>query len=154
MDCELPLHVSPCAVLPNSLGSVFSHQYFRIGGLAAGAVTNVNAEGWRYIYWMQAAFHGTTSLGLFFFYWPAKNHEYSHMRVKDYIWACDPIGSFLFVSGATLTLLALNWAGGAYAWSDPIVAGPLASGLALLVMFAGYGECSIEQGEKSHGPFR
>lgn len=103
-------------------------------------MTNVNQEGWRYIFWMQAAFHGATSLGLFLFYWPPKNLEYPNMRAKDYIWACDPIGSFLFISGATLTLLALNWAGGAYAWSGARVAAPLVVGLVLLLVFAGYGE--------------
>lgn len=62
------------------------------------------------------------------------------MRLKDYIWACDPIGSTLFICSATLMLLALDWVGGAYPWSDPHVAAPLALGLALLVAFAGYGK--------------
>lgn len=96
--------------------------------------------GWRYIFWIQAAFHGATSLGLFLFYWPPKNVEYPKMRLKDYIWACDPIGSTLFICSATLMLLALDWVGGAYPWSDPHVAAPLAIGLALLVAFAGYGK--------------
>lgn len=61
----------------------------------------------------------------------------------DYVWACDPIGSLLFVSSATLILLGLDWAGGAYAWADPHVAAPLAIGLVLLVAFAIYGECSL-----------
>lgn len=96
--------------------------------------------GWRYIFWIQAAFHGATSLGLLLFYWPPKNREYPKMKLKDYIWAIDPIGSTLFVSSATLMLLALDWVGGAYTWSDPHVAAPLALGLALLVAFAGYGK--------------
>jgi hypothetical protein len=62
------------------------------------------------------------------------------MRLKDYIWACDPVGSTLFVCSATLMLLALDWVGGAYYWSDPHVAVPLALGLALLFAFAGYGK--------------
>lgn len=111
-----------------------------VGGLGAGAVTNVSSDGWRYIFWMQAAFHGATSLGLFLFYWPSKNLEYPKMTLKDYIWACDPIGSFLFISSATLLLLSLDWAGGAFAWADPHVAVPLALGLALMLVFAAYGE--------------
>lgn len=100
----------------------------------------MSPDGWRYIFWMQAAFHGATSLGLFLFYWPAKNVEYPKMRFSEYVWACDPIGSSLFICSATLLLLALDWAGGSYAWSDPHVAAPLAVGLALLIAFGLYGE--------------
>ncbi|ORY57013.1 major facilitator superfamily domain-containing protein [Pseudomassariella vexata] len=109
-----------------------------IGSLGAGAVTNVNTGGWRYIFWMQAAFHGITALGLLGLYWPPKNIEYPKMSLQEYIWACDPIGSLLFVASATLMLLALDWAGGAYTWSDRHVAVPLSLGLALLVLFTIY----------------
>ncbi|KAI0448671.1 major facilitator superfamily domain-containing protein [Xylaria acuta] len=110
-----------------------------IGALGAGAVTNVSASGWRYIFWIQAAFHGITSLGLLLFYYPPKQDlKRPKMLIRDYIWACDPIGSALFISSATLLLLALDWAGGAYAWSDTHVAVPLSLGLVLLVGFAGY----------------
>ncbi|KAI1653984.1 MFS general substrate transporter [Daldinia decipiens] len=109
-----------------------------IGSLGAGAVTNVDAGGWRYIFWMQAAFHGITALGLFCLYWPPKHIEYPKMSLRDYIWACDPIGSVLFVGSATLMLLGLDWAGGAYAWSNPHVAVPVGLGLVLLLSFALY----------------
>lgn len=62
------------------------------------------------------------------------------MPLKEVIWVCDPIGSLLFVSSVTLMLLALDWAGGAYDWSDPQVAVPLSLGLVLLVLFALYGK--------------
>ena len=62
------------------------------------------------------------------------------MSLKQIIWACDPIGSGLFMSSATLMLLALDWAGGAYTWSDPHVIGTLTVGLVLLVCFSGYGK--------------
>ncbi|KAI0860576.1 major facilitator superfamily domain-containing protein [Xylaria cubensis] len=110
-----------------------------IGALGAGAVTNVSASGWRYIFWIQAAFHGITSLGLLLFYFPPKQDlKKSKMSIRDYVWACDPVGSALFISSATLLLLALDWAGGAYGWSDAHVAVPLSLGLVLLVGFAGY----------------
>ncbi|KAI0095896.1 MFS general substrate transporter [Daldinia grandis] len=125
-----------------------------IGSLGAGAVTNVDAGGWRYIFWMQAAFHGITALGLFCLYWPPKHTEYPKMSLRDYIWACDPIGSVLFVGSATLMLLGLDWAGGAYAWSNPHVAVPVGLGLALLVSFALYEWRGRSDGLVAHVFFR
>ncbi|KAK8118135.1 uncharacterized protein PG998_006416 [Apiospora kogelbergensis] len=112
--------------------------WLAVGTLGSGAVTNVNAGGWRYIFWMQAAFHGLTFLGLALLYWPAKNTEYPKMSIREYIWACDPIGSFLFICSTTFILLALGWISGAYAPSDPHVAAPLSIGLVCLVAFAIY----------------
>ncbi|KAJ6194028.1 hypothetical protein J3E72DRAFT_272396 [Bipolaris maydis] len=108
------------------------------GTLAAGAVTNLSASGWRYIFWIQVALHGITSLGLFTFYWPKKRTDYPRMRFKEWAWACDPIGSFLLVAAATLMLLALNWAGGAYLWSDPHVCANLTCGIVLFIAFCLY----------------
>jgi MFS family permease len=125
-----------------------------IGSLGAGAVTNMSPSGWRNIFWMQAAFHGATSIGLFAFYWPKRTTEYPKMNFMGYVWACDPIGSFLFISSATLMLLALNWAGGEYSWSDPHVAGPLAVGLALLVAFGIYEWKGRDDGMVAHVFFR
>ncbi len=83
--------------------------------------------------------HGLTAIGLFLFYWPPKTNLYPDMTVGDIIWACDPIGSFAFICGSLLTLLAMDWAGGTYGWSDAHVAAPLTIGLVLLVVFAIYG---------------
>ncbi|KAK3363218.1 major facilitator superfamily domain-containing protein [Lasiosphaeria hispida] len=108
-----------------------------IGGIGAGGVTNASPDGWRDIFWIQAAFHLATSLGLFLFYWPPKV-EYPKLSAKEFIWALDPIGSFLFITSTTLMLLALDWAGGAYDWSDANVAAPLAIGLVLFISFGVY----------------
>ncbi len=87
---------------------------------------------------MQAAFHLATSAGLFAFYWPKRRSDYPRMSLKQILWAIDPIGSLLFIGAATLLLLALDWAGGAYAWSDAQVAAPLGIGFGLLVLFCLY----------------
>ena len=111
----------------------------RLGGLGGGAVTNIGPSGWRWIFWIQVLLHGITFLGLLLFYWPPEGTvEFPKMSVKEYIWACDPIGSVLFVSSATLMLLALNWVGGTYAWSDAHVIAPLTLGLLLLVALGVY----------------
>lgn len=62
------------------------------------------------------------------------------MSVRSHIWACDPIGSLMFVASMTTLLLALNWAAGDYAWSDPHVAANLAVGLVFFAFFCLYGE--------------
>ncbi|KAL1602517.1 hypothetical protein SLS60_005933 [Paraconiothyrium brasiliense] len=109
-----------------------------VGGLGAGAVTNADPAGWRNIFWIMAGLHGATAVGFLAFYWPKKNTEYPRMSFKEYVWACDPIGSLLFIAGATLMLLALNWAGGAYHWSDPHVCANLVVGFVLVFAFCIY----------------
>jgi hypothetical protein len=87
---------------------------------------------------MQAAFHLASTLGLLVFYWPKRYSDYPRMTFKQFLWAIDPIGSLLFIGAATLLLLALDWAGGAYAWSNAHVAAPLGLGLGLLLAFSLY----------------
>lgn len=113
----------------------------RIGVLGAGGVTNANPEGWRDIFWMQAAFHLAASLGLLFFYHPTRTQHArgNRLSLRELVWACDPIGSGLFITSATLLLLALDWAGGTFTWSDAHVAAPLTIGCVLLLAFALYG---------------
>ncbi|KAH8900627.1 MFS general substrate transporter [Thozetella sp. PMI_491] len=131
----LPLKLRPLA---NGLCAMGGTVAGLGGSLIAGAVTNVDAKGWRWIFWIQAILHGLTFLGLILFYWPPKNTEIPEMTTGDYFWACDPIGSVLFIAGSTLTLLALDWTGGTYPWSDPHVIAPLVVGLVLLVFFGLY----------------
>ena len=135
----------PSEVLPlkyRALANGFAFMGGAIGGLVgvlgAGGVTNANASGWRNIFWMQAAFHLATTLGLYLFYWPRRGSDYPKMTLGGYVWACDPVGSMMFIGSATLMLLALDWAGGAYAWHDAHVAAPLSIGLVLLAVFAMY----------------
>jgi hypothetical protein len=70
------------------------------------------------------------------------------MEMKEMVWACDPIGSILFVVSATLMLLALDWSGGMYEWHDAHVAAPLAIGLVALLAFAIYGECEAQNASR------
>ncbi|KAH7073994.1 major facilitator superfamily domain-containing protein [Paraphoma chrysanthemicola] len=109
-----------------------------LGGLSAGAVTNLGPSGWRYIFWIQVGLHGFTALGLGLLYWPKKRTDYQKMSFKQWTWACDPIGCFLITVAATLLLLALNWAGGAYQWSDPHVYANLVVGFICLIAFCLY----------------
>ncbi|KAJ7090382.1 MFS general substrate transporter [Mycena belliarum] len=108
-----------------------------VGVLGSGGVTNINPSGWRNIFWIQAAFHGLTAVGLLFFYWPPPS-DYPRLSLRELVWACDPIGSLLMTAGTTLLLLAFDWAGGTFQWHDPHVLGPLITGVVLLVLFGLY----------------
>lgn len=132
----LPLKYRPLANGFAFLGGAFGSLS---GGLSAGAVTAASPSGWRNIFWIQAGLHGATSLGLLAFYWPKKRVRVENKHgFKYYFWACDPIGSLLFIVSATLMLLALNWAGGRYKWSSSHVAAPLGVGIAFLIAFCLY----------------
>ncbi|KAJ7349099.1 major facilitator superfamily domain-containing protein [Mycena albidolilacea] len=108
-----------------------------VGVLGSGGVTNINPSGWRNIFWMQAAFHGMTALGLLGFYWPPPSN-YPRLSWRQLVWACDPIGSLLMTAGTTLLLLGFDWAGGTFPWRDAHVLGPLVSGAVLLILFGLY----------------
>ncbi|EXJ83364.1 hypothetical protein A1O1_06985 [Capronia coronata CBS 617.96] len=135
----------PSEVLPlkyRALANGFAFLGGAVGGLVgvlgSGGVTNASPSGWRDIFWMQAAFHLATFLGIMLFYHPTRRSDYPKMSLKQYIWAVDPIGSILFIVACTLLLLALDWAGGAYAWSDAHVAAPLGVGFGFLALFCVY----------------
>lgn len=105
-------------------------------------------------FWMQAAFHLFTALGFLFFYWPQNNKNRPRLSIKQILWEIDPIGSTLFISAATLLLLAFDWAGGAYAWSDPHVAAPMGIGFGLFVLFGLYEWKGRDDGIVAHVFFK
>ncbi|KAF2452872.1 major facilitator superfamily domain-containing protein [Lineolata rhizophorae] len=142
----LPLKYRPLA---NGFCGVSGSVGGLVGAVGAGAVTTVASDGWRYIFWMQAAFHGATALGFALFYWPAKS-DYGKMTMKQVLWAIDPIGAFLFISATTILLLSLNWAAGTYPWDDAHVAAPLTIGCVILVVFGVYEWKGRSDGIVSH----
>ncbi|KAH7411852.1 major facilitator superfamily domain-containing protein [Phaeosphaeria sp. MPI-PUGE-AT-0046c] len=136
---SIPSEVLPLKyrALANGMAGAAGTMGGLIGGLSAGAVANISLTGWRYIFWIQVALHGFTALGLATLYWP-KKRETKRLSFKQWTWACDPIGCFLIIVAATLLLLSLNWAGGAYRWSNPHVYANLVVGVIFLVAFGLY----------------
>ncbi|KAF2224609.1 major facilitator superfamily domain-containing protein [Elsinoe ampelina] len=150
----------PSEVLPlkyRALANGFAFMGGAIGGLVgvlgAGAVTNANPAGWRNIFWIQAAFHGATFAGLMAFYHPKKS-DYPKMKITEIIWACDPIGSGLFVISTTMLLLGLNWGGGAYGWGEPRVIAGLVVGFVCLAAFGVYEWKGRSDGLVAHAFFK
>ncbi len=66
------------------------------------------------------------------------------MKVAEYLWSLDPIGAILFIGGATLVILALDWTGGTYPWSDSHIIAPLVVGIVLLILFGLYGKAASD----------
>jgi len=102
---------------------------------------------------MQAAFHLATTAGFLVFYHPARVDRVKQ-SLKSLLWAMDPIGSVLFISGTTLLLLALDWAGGTYKWHDVHVAAPLGVGAGLILLFCLYEWKGRSDGLVAHVFFR
>ncbi|KAG0646930.1 Core trichothecene cluster (CTC) 12 [Hyphodiscus hymeniophilus] len=126
-----------------------------VGSIGAGAATNADPGGWRTIFWIQAGMFAATSLGLLVFYHPPKkSSELPRLSLKSIIWACDPIGTVLFIASATLMLLALDWAGGVYPWHDAHVVAPLTVGLVSLIAFCLYEWKGRDDGLVAHVFFK
>ncbi len=126
----------------------------RIGSLGAGALTNQGPTEWRNIYWVQAAFHLSASILMLIGYFPQRRSDYQRLSFRECVWLCDPIGSFLFIAGATLVLMSLDWAPDTYAYNNPHVAASLAVGLALLLAFGLYEWKGRPDGLISHSYFK
>lgn len=122
--------------------------------MGAGGLTNRSSSGWRDIFWLQAALHAITALGLLLFYNPPRPVDRPRLSFGGILWAIDPIGSTLFVSSTALMLLALDWAGGSYKWGNAHVAAPLSIGLGLLLLFCLYEWKGRDDGLVAHIFFR
>lgn len=136
----------PSEILPMKYRAVANGAGFignAIGGLAAGlgtgAVTNISVSGWRNVFWIEAALQGATCVGIVIFYHPPKASSYTRSSLTESLWALDPIGSLLFMAGATLVLLAFDWLGGSYSASNPHFWVTLVVGLIALLLFSLYG---------------
>ncbi|KAB5511604.1 major facilitator superfamily domain-containing protein [Coniochaeta sp. 2T2.1] len=108
-----------------------------VGSLAAGALVNASPSGWRNIFWVHLALHLTASASILGFYNP-RRVRHRETKWTSLLWALDPVGSLLFVVGATLVLLALNWSGSTYVWGDAHIIAPLTAGVVLLGTFGVY----------------
>ncbi|TVY37231.1 Trichothecene efflux pump [Lachnellula subtilissima] len=152
----IPAEVLPLKYRPIANGFAFVGGALGglIGSLGGGAATNTSVSGWRTIYWIQAGFFALTIIGLLVFYHPKRTSDSPRMSLKKVFWACDPIGSFLFISGATLALVALDWAGGVYPWHDKHVVAPLVIGVVTLLAFAVYERKGRDDGLVAHVFFK
>lgn len=110
--CTIPLHRRP--LIQSVMAAVFGISS-SCGPLLGGAfATRVS---WRWCFYINLPFGGIVLLYLFFFLDmpPARESSLSRKRKLEKL---DPIGTAVFVPCITCVVLALQWGGSTYAWSD------------------------------------
>ncbi len=101
------------------------------------------------------ALWGAAAIAMFIGYRPPKRQTRRHnMNLVQKVASLDLIGVFLFASGLTLFLAALNLGGGLFSWTDRRVLATLLVGIATLVGFGVYECVGTKTGMVHHDLFR
>lgn len=99
------------------------------------------AAGWRGIYYIGIALHGTSFLLWVVFYHPPKFNNLHRNRTKmQEVRELDYVGILLFAGGAVLFLLGISWGGQQHPWTSSYVLGTLIVGFLTLVAFVLWGK--------------
>ncbi|KAI9880358.1 MAG: hypothetical protein M1830_003969 [Pleopsidium flavum] len=93
-----------------------------VGPILGGALTD--RASWRWCFWINLPFGGIALLTVFFFF---KNPERKQntLTVREKIEQIDILGAFFLICAIVCLLLALQWGGSVYPWSDSKVVGCL-----------------------------
>jgi MFS family permease len=105
-----------------------------VGPILGGALTD--KASWRWCFWINLPFGGI-ALATVFFYFSNPPRRHTDMSVKEKVKQIDILGAFFLIAAIVSLLLALQWGGTVYPWSDSKVWGCLLSFGLLILVFCG-----------------
>ncbi|KAE8312999.1 major facilitator superfamily domain-containing protein [Aspergillus transmontanensis] len=118
----IPLHKRP--MFQGMFGGVFGVSSV-MGPLVGGAFTS--SVTWRWCFYINLPI-GAVTIMLLFLIWDPPKSNYEPASIGTHLKRLDPLGMFFFVPAIVSLLLALQWGGSTYSWSNSRV-------IALFVLF-------------------
>ncbi|KAI1370679.1 MFS general substrate transporter [Hypoxylon crocopeplum] len=127
---SIPLHRRP--FYQGLFGAVFGLANV-ISPLLGGAFTD-SAATWRWCFYINLPI-GAFSMVFIFFLLQIPDRETTHLPTKQKLAQLDSLGLVTLLGGIICLLLALQWGGTAYAWSDGRIIALLVIAIVLMICF-------------------
>jgi MFS family permease len=128
---SVPLRQRPLYIA--ALSSMFGISSV-VGPLLGGAFTD--RATWRWCFWINLPFGGAALLAVGFFFKPPQRKS-TGLTLKQKILEIDLLGALFLICSIVSLLLALQWGGSTYKWSDSKIWGCLLGfGLMIIVFVA------------------
>lgn len=125
----VPLHKRP--LYQGMFGAVFGLASV-IGPLLGGAFTTKVT--WRWCFYINLPLGGVAMVFIFFLL-KIPDRDTTKIPTKDKLKQLDGLGTFFFIPGCVCLLLALEWGGATYAWSNGRIIALLTLAAVLLIAF-------------------
>lgn len=128
----VPLHKRPVVI--GLFGAVFGLASV-LGPVLGGALTD--GPGWRWCFYINLPIGGVTIVALIFFLELPASEKRKRQTWKEQLSQLDPIGTLLFLPSIICLVLALQWGGITYPWSNWRIIVLLTLFAVLLIGFVG-----------------
>lgn len=102
-----------------------------LGPLLGGVLTTIT---WRWCFYINLPFGAVTILAIVFFL-HIERQPTERLTIFQHITRLDPLGTIIFVPSIVCLLVALQWGGSRYPWSNPKIIGLLVTSAVLFAAF-------------------